>query len=85
VPTPRQWSPRKRQGSRLARSIGSEYLALQSIAMKAKTGCPVSKLMNTKSRRDERSTDPADDLFAAEFLQIIRGVAVDRTGMGFVY
>jgi hypothetical protein len=53
--------------------------------MKAKTGCPVSKLMNTKSRRDERSTDPADDLFAAEFLQIIRGVAGDRTGMGFVY
>jgi hypothetical protein len=29
--------------------------------------------------------DPADDLFAAEFLQIIRGVAGGRTGMGFVY
>jgi len=30
------------------------------------------------------AADPADDLFAAEFLQIIRGMAGGRTGMGFV-
>ena len=29
--------------------------------------------------------DPADDVFAAEFLEIINGVGADRTVMGFAW